>query len=159
LSATQGTNNVAADARTQVLGGDVKAKLWTGASAYLLLQGEWLSLDRDVAGWAGLPAGYTLANTQTSGAYAFADYNWASRYNAGASYENFEDPETDGGSVAAVGLFAGLALMEETTVFRLDWKRLERSGALPLGVTSSDPVQQLTMRVIFSMGPHKAHQF
>ena len=159
LSATQGTNNVAADARTQVLGGDVKAKLWTGASAYLLLQGEWLSLDRDVAGWAGLPTGYTLANTQTSGAYAFADYNWASRYNAGASYENFEDPETDGGSVAAVGLFAGLALMEETTVFRLDWRRLERSGALPLGVTSSDPVQQLTMRVIFSMGPHKAHQF
>jgi len=58
-----------------------------------------------------------------------------------------------------VGLFAGLSLMEETTAFRLDWKRLERSGPLPPGVTSADPVQQLTLRVIFSMGPHKAHQF
>ncbi|MEQ1834429.1 MAG: hypothetical protein ABL977_15390, partial [Candidatus Eisenbacteria bacterium] len=42
LSATEGTNNVAAAARTRVLGGDAKLKLWTNASAYLLVQGEYL---------------------------------------------------------------------------------------------------------------------
>ena len=154
-SVTEGTNNVGADARTRVWGADAKAKLWTGASAYLLLQGEFLALDRDDAGWAGLPTGYTLAETKAAGAYAYADYNWATRYNAGASYERYEDPEAPGEDVGTVGLFAGLALMEETTVFRIDWKRLRRDG----GSTSLDPVQTLTLRVIFSMGPHKAHQF
>ena len=155
FSATQGTNNVAAGARTLVLGGDVKAKLWTGANAYLLVQGEVLSLDRDDAAWAGAPAGYALASTRTSGAYAFADYNWARRYNAGASYERYEDPDAPGETVAAVGVFTGLALMEETTVFRLDWRRIQRDT--PAG--TDDPVQRLTLRVVFSMGPHKAHQF
>ncbi|HEX5633027.1 MAG TPA: hypothetical protein VFX50_07355, partial [Gemmatimonadales bacterium] len=140
---------------TLVLGGDVKAKLWTGADAYLLVQGEVLSLDRDDADWAGAPAGYTLASTQTSGAYVFADYNWARRYNAGASYERYEDPDAPDETVDAVGLFAGLALMEETTVFRFDWRYLQRDT--PAG--TSDPIQQATLRVIFSMGPHKAHQF
>jgi hypothetical protein len=155
LSATEGTNNVAADARTLVWGADVKAKLWTAPAAYLLLQGEYLAMDRDDAGWAGLPAGYTLDRTDAAGAYAYADYNWATRYNAGISYEQYDDPEAAGESVGAVGLFAGLALMEETTVFRLDWKRLQRD----VPGTATDPVQTLTLRVIFSMGPHKAHQF
>ena len=40
FSATEGTRNVAAKARHRVLGGDAKAKFWTGANAYLLVQGE-----------------------------------------------------------------------------------------------------------------------
>ncbi len=155
FSATEGTNNVAAAARTRVLGGDVKAKLWTSPNAYLLMQGEYLALDREDADWAALPVGYTLAQTKASGAYAYADYNWATRYNAGASFERYEDPEAPGETVNAVGLFTGLALMEETTAFRLDWKRLQRDGA----GASDEPVQTLTLRVIFAMGPHKAHQF
>jgi hypothetical protein len=155
VSATEGTNNVAADARTRVVGGDVKAKLWTSPNAYLLVQGEWLSLDRDEAGWGGLPAGYTLASTKTSGGYAYADYNWASRYNAGGSYEHYEDPDAPDDTVDSFGLYAGLALMEETTAFRLDWRRSQRQSS----TVASDPVQELTLRVIFSMGPHKAHQF
>jgi hypothetical protein len=48
--------------------------------------------------------------------------------------------------------------MEETTAFRLDWRRTQPPSGGVL-VASSDPIQQLTLRVIYSMGPHKAHQF
>lgn len=156
-SATQGTNNVAARARTRVLGADAKAKLWTGANAYLLVQGELLNLERDAANWDGPAARYTLATTRGTGGYLFADYNWAQRYNVGASFETFDDPAADD-TQNAFGLFAGLALMEETTAFRLDWRRIQ--PARPAGATSDpDTIQQLTLRAIFSMGPHKAHQF
>jgi hypothetical protein len=159
FSATQGTNNVAAAARTQVVGGDVKAKLWTSESAYLVLQGEYLRQDRDDADWDQATASYTRATTSAQGGYVFADYNWKQRYNAGASFDWYEDPVSPAQTVNSYGLFAGLALMEETTVFRLDWLHSERSGTTAFGSPGFDPVQTVTLRVIFSMGPHKAHQF
>ena len=161
LSATEGTNNVAAAARTRVLGGDAKLKVWTSASAYLLVQGEYLQQDRDNAGWDGTNAAYTRERIKSNGGYLFADYNWKQRYNAGVSVEGYQDPEAPNVDVTSVGAFAGLALMEETTAFRLDFKRSTRSGTgVPLVPdTADDPVQSLTLRVIFSMGPHKAHQF
>ena len=159
LSATQGTNNVAAAARTLVVGGDVKAKLWTSENAYLLLQGEYLHLDRDDAGWDQATASYTRTGNTADGGYAFADFNWKQRYDAGASFEHYEDPNAASQNVNSYGAFAGLALMEETTVFRLDWRSIHRTGVVPAASTALDAVQQVTLRVIFSMGPHKAHQF
>ena len=158
VSATQGTNNVAAAARTLVAGGDVKVKLWTSASAYLLVQGEFLQLARDEARWDEPAAGYVLSKTKASGGYVFADYNWAQRYNVGASFERHEQPSLGGESNSAVGLFAGLALMEETTAFRVDYRRLQPGRAV-FAAADPEAVNQFTMRVIFSMGPHKAHQF
>lgn len=158
VSATQGTNNVAAAARTLVAGGDVKVKLWTSASAYLLVQGEFLQLARDDARWDEPAAGYVLSKTKASGGYVFADYNWAQRYNVGASFERYEQPSLGGDNNSAVGLFAGLALMEETTAFRVDYRRLQPGRAL-FAAADPEAVNQFTMRVIFSMGPHKAHQF
>ena len=158
LSATQGTNNVAAEARTMVIGGDFKAKMWTSASAYLLVQAEVLHLDRDSALWDALSPRYTRFKSKANGVYLFADYNWKQRYNAGASFEAFESPQEHANVQTAAGLFAGLALMEETTAFRLDWRRVNPA---PLGLlaTHLPIVHQLTLRVIYSMGPHKAHQF
>lgn len=158
FSATEGTRNVAAKARHRVLGGDAKAKFWTGANAYLLVQGEVLRLERDEAGWDGPRGRYTIDTSRDTGGYLFADYNWDRRYDAGASFEAFADPEDQDGMQRAFGLFAGLSLMEETTAFRLDWRRIQ--PARPLGATADpDAIQQLTLRAIFSMGPHKAHQF
>ena len=154
VSATEGTNNVAAAARTRVVGGDLKTKLWTGAGSYLLVQGEFLHSERQQASWAG--ARYVLVERTTTGFYLFGDYNWAQRYNAGASFESFQDP-VSGRDQHALGLFAGLALMEETTAFRIDWRRTQRPDAAL--VDPAQHVQQLTLRVIYSMGPHKAHQF
>jgi hypothetical protein len=155
VSATQGTNNVAAATRTLVVGGDVKAKLWTSADAYLVVQGEYLHLDRDDAGWDPTAAAYTKTGRSGNGGYLFADFNWKQRYNAGASFEHYEDPVGPSSDVSSYGAFAGLALMEETTAFRLDWRRTQRNGA----PTTFAAIDELTLRVIFSMGPHKAHQF
>jgi hypothetical protein len=150
VSGTSGTNNVAAGARTTVFGADAKAKIWTSPRAYLLLQGEVLALDREIASWTS-NSGYRVFPIEPVGGYVFADYNFALRYNAGGSLERFEAPLPGKPGVQTWGVFAGFALMEETTSLRLDWRRTAREG--------SDPFQTLTMRVIYSMGPHKAHTF
>jgi hypothetical protein len=157
VSGARGTNNVAAATRTTVLGGDLKVKLWTGPRSYLLLQSEVLRLDREDAGWEE-GAGYTRTSTTPAGGYLFADYNWDTRYNAGVSYERYQRPDSDETWDAAFGVFAGLALMEETTAFRIGWERFQ-PGRLPGATEDPEATNQVTLRVIFSMGPHKAHQF
>ena len=155
VSGTQGTNNVAAATRTTVWGGDAKLKLWTSANAYLLLQAEVLSLDRENAAWDPAAASYTKSTVTPFGGYVYADYNFETRYNVGASYEHFQEPTSSQATHQTFGVFAGLALLEESTAFRLDWNH-----SMP-GSGSSFPgeVNTVTFRVIFSMGPHKAHQF
>lgn len=150
LSATGGTNNVAAGTETRVYGADVKAKLWTTPRAYLVIQAEGLALDRQDAGWDPL-LGYTQDTMRPIGGYVFADYNWATLYDVGASYERYQDPSPAKPVHQAIGAFAGYSLMEETTVFRFDWAHF-----IP---DVGDAVDTFTLRVIFSMGPHKAHQF
>jgi hypothetical protein len=155
VSATEGTNNVAARTTTRVVGFDAKAKLWNGERSYLLLQGEALKLTRQDAGWDG--SDYTTAEVSPWGWYLFGDYNWGQRWNTGASYERFQADTVDAAWNHAVGIFAGFAVMEETTALRLDWRR-EQTGA-PAGAVDPDAVDVVTLRVIWSMGPHKAHQF
>jgi len=150
VSATGGTNNVAAGARTRVLGADVKAKLWNSPNSYVVLQGELLSLSRDVAAWSP-GTGYTTTQVKPVGGYFYADYNFGLRYNLGASYERFQEPTADKPSDQSIGAFAGYSLMEETTAFRADWRR-----TIP---RNSPAYNTFSLRAIFSMGPHKAHQF
>lgn len=157
-SATQGTNNVAAGALTRVYGADLKAKIWNSAQSYLLLQGELLKLDREDASWDSESGNYTKVNVTPLGGYVFADYNFAIRYNVGASFESFQEDTEDRVWDKAVGLFAGFALMEETTAIRADWSHF--MPGTPDGADQSpDAVNTFTVRVIYSMGPHKAHQF
>lgn len=149
VSATRGTNNVSAATRTTVLGADVKAKLWNSPRSYLVLQAEALMLRREDAAADSL--GGTSDGTSHAGGYLFADYSFATRYNVGASVEAYELGDESGDSAHAIGLFAGYALLEETTAFRLDWNHFSPPH--------DDEVNTLTLRIIYSMGPHKAHQF
>jgi hypothetical protein len=158
LSAAQGTNNVAAATRTRVFGVDVKAKLWNSATSYLVVQGEALKLDREDASWDSAVARYAKDKVTPFGGYLFTDYNFSQRYNAGASYERYQADTADKRWNQAVGLFAGFALMEETTAFRADWNHF--MPGKPEGAPDTpDAVNAFTLRVIYSMGPHKAHQF
>jgi hypothetical protein len=160
VSGTHGTNNVAAGTRTTVWGSDVKAKLWNSPNSYLLLQGEALLMHRQDAGWAEA-VGYTSTSVDPFGFYAFADYNFKIRYDVGASYERYQQPTQDKTWDQAFGAFAGLALMEETTVFRLSWEHF-KPGAGDVaggGTANPDAIDTIWLRVIYSMGPHKAHQF
>jgi hypothetical protein len=150
-SAAGGTNNVAAGARTVVIGADFKVKHRTGARSYLLVQGEALRLDREDAGWDAAAARYTNGRHAVAGGYLYADYAWAARWSAGASWEGFERPAPGEKFDQAVGIFAGFSLLEETTAFRLDWRR-----AFP---DHGRAWHEITLRAIYSMGPHKAHTF
>ena len=158
LSATGGTNNVAAATRTAIYDAAGKLKLWTSASAYMLVQGELLKLDREEAGWDSVAAVYTKTRVQPLGGYLYADYNFSPRYDAGLSYERYQQPTTEKTRDQSVGAFAGLALMEETTSFRLEWNRL-LPGTPAGAAVSPKAVSTVMLRVIYSMGPHKAHQF
>jgi hypothetical protein len=157
MSAAHGTNNVAAAARMTVWGADAKAKLWTSERAYLLLQAEALRLRRDDAGWDAGTGAYQLERVDPWGWYTFADWNLSPRWNVGGSYERFQRDDAARKWDHAVGFFAGCALMEETTVFRLGWERFLAAAAGEEPVPEA--VDTFTLRVIFSMGPHKAHQF
>lgn len=157
LSGTSGTNNVAAATRTTVWGVDAKLKLWNSERSYLLLQAEALKLDREDATWVE-GVGYAAASTDPWGFYLYGDYNFNTRWNVGASYEQFQQPAAEQLTDRAFGLFAGFSLMEETTAFRLGWERYQPDT--PADATEdSDAVNTVTLRVIYSMGPHKAHQF
>jgi hypothetical protein len=151
LSATTGTNNVAARTRTNVYGADIKAKLWNSERSYLVLQAEALHLDRQDAGWDPDSGRYTHASVSPWGWYLYGDYNFDLRWNAGVSYERYQQDDDAGGWNSALGVFAGFALMEETTALRAGWERFDAADG--------QAINTYTMRVIYSMGPHKAHQF
>jgi hypothetical protein len=168
VSALRGTNNVAAATRTTVLGADLKAKLWTSPAAYLVLQGEALAMNRDEPAWDPLSASYSATRVRPFGFYAFGDYNFRIRYNCGASYERYQRPDPGKEWDQAFGVFAGYSLMEETTVFRLAYERYlpgsaqaggAGSGVEAIPAANAGRANTLTLRVIYSMGPHKAHQF
>ena len=158
ISATEGTNNVAAGTRTRVFGADAKLKLWTSANAYLVLQGEALHLEREDAGWDSTTAAYASNTVTPSGGYFYADFNFNTRYNVGAGYERFQEPVGGEPWSQAIKVFAGYSLLEETTAFRLDWDHFS-PATLDAAAPERPDVNTVTLRVIFSMGPHKAHQF
>lgn len=156
-SGARGTNNTAAATRTTVFGGDVRAKLWTDPRSYVVLHGEVVGLDREDAGWDGAAAAYTRTRTTPVGGFVFVDWSRNTRWNLGAGLDRWQNPGAEDVADLAWRVFGGFSLMEETTAFRLDFERWQ-PGA-PSGSPDPDPVQTLTLRVLYSMGPHKAHQF
>jgi hypothetical protein len=122
-----------------------------------VLQGEFLHQQLDAAGWDSTAAAYTTDRLESSGGYFYADYNFKIRYNVGGGYERYERPLAGNPWDDAVKLWAGLSLMEETTAFRIDWDHY-MPGSAP-GSPEPDAINTITLRAIFSMGPHKAHQF
>lgn len=158
VSGTESTNNIAAGTRTTVWGADAKAKLWRGERSYAVLQAEVVRLDREEASWNETAAAYTSTRVKPVGGYVYADWNWNTRYNAGASFERFQQPAAGTTWNQAFGVFAGLALMEETSVFRVGWNHYQ-PGRPPGATEDPEAVNTVTLIVVFSMGPHKAHQF
>ena len=151
LSGTQGINNVDLKTTTTLAGIDAKAKLWFSPLKVLVLQSEFLALDKENASLDTTTGFVNKEHVRPVGGYFFADYTTQKRYNMGLKYEYFQRPESDKPWDQSVGAFAGLALMEETTLFRLNWDRF-----IPHGGSAYNTY---TLQVVFSMGPHKAHQF
>jgi hypothetical protein len=167
LSAATGKSLYADGAQAYLYGADVKAKFYLPHSSQLTVQAEgayrrfrsFVVVPAETLGVE--PGGGAIMDTQTvadnrSGFVAFADYRYHTQWNGGLLYEQWEaeGQASEGGTSPvdhAFRVFAGYAVLEESTLIRLMYERY-----LPEG---QDPVNSVSLQLLFSMGPHKAHQF
>jgi hypothetical protein len=148
VSATQGTNNTVWKTKTGVYGADIKTKIPFSNLTNLTIQGEYFNNDSDVI-VDSTTGNFTAEKRQ--GFYAFADLKFRQRWNGGIIYDQYQPLENKNITNRAVKCFLGYSLLEETTLFRLAYEQFMPEG--------SSVVTTWTFQVLFSMGPHKAHQF
>jgi hypothetical protein len=87
----------------------------------------------------------------TSGAYLIADWQFAQRWNGGVKFDRSEGlSSTD--VVTRAEIFVNFRLMEESTLFRFLLRREDGDRYDRPDVTSA-------IQLVFSLGPHRPHQF
>jgi hypothetical protein len=148
LSATEGTNNVSWNKKTQVYGADIKTKIAFSPLTKLTLQGEYFYNSSDVV--IDTATG-NFNRAGRKGFYSFFDLNFWQRYNAGIIYDQYQPNGNVNLTDSAIKYFLGFTFMEETTLLRLAYEQFMPQG--------SPVVNTWSLQVLFSMGPHKAHQF
>ncbi len=148
VSATQGTNNVLWGTKTAVYGADIKTKIPFSSLTNLTLQGEYFYNNSSVV--VDTTTGDT-SHMGRQGFYAFADLRFKQRWNAGVIYDQYNPVENKNLTNSAIKGFLGYSLLEETTLLRLTCERFKPEN--------NPAVHTVMLQVLFSMGPHKAHQF
>jgi hypothetical protein len=159
---------------------DGKCKIRRSDYSSLTLQGELILNRRDV---------FTdrFEKRANWGATAFADYRFRKRYNVGVAFDRSPGiyDNTDGdyeqnipnarnntataafddkNSTNSVAIFSGFSLLDETTLFRLSvrWTNFDLSDSSRLvdpSITFKKCEFTLAIQMIFSLGPHKPHEF
>ncbi|MEO6095416.1 MAG: hypothetical protein ABIW76_06970 [Fibrobacteria bacterium] len=146
LSGATGVDNVAEDLRGYLAGADVKAKFYLDGGSQLTVQGE--GMFRRSHAVDSLNGAFSEDRT---GFYAVADYRHHAHMNIGCMYDQSEragDAEKTDRSVRA---FAGYAMLEESALLRVAY-----GYSMP---EDGDAIGTLSAQLLFTMGPHKAHQF
>jgi hypothetical protein len=147
VSAATGVDDIGANARGWLLGVDTKAKLPVGVAGWVTLQGE-AAFRRS---HASDTTGATPETQDRSGFFALTDYRPLPRWNGGALYEQWQREGDPSAVDRAARVFAGYAVMEETTLLRVSLERYMPDGG--------SAVHTISAQLLFSMGPHKAHRF
>lgn len=147
LNGLQGTFDRGTGRQVRLLGADLKYRWAPDKYHSLTVQGEWIRSERDL--WT---PDEPLERTTASGFYAFLDYRFAQRWNAGAMAERAEGAYDPSVTTKRAGVFGGFQLMEETTMLRLLLRRSD-------GDALEKPVDEAILQLVFSLGPHKAHWF
>jgi hypothetical protein len=148
MSATQGTNSVLWGTKTTVTGADFKTKIPLSVLTKLTLQGEYYKNQSDVV---NNPLTGSYDNDTRSGFYAFGDVSFWERWNGGLIYDQYNPEDNKDLTNKAIKGFLGYSLLEETTLLRLTYENFIPQGA--------DVNHTVMLQVLFSMGPHKAHQY
>jgi hypothetical protein len=141
LSGATGIDSLGPETRTWLAGADVKARFYLPAASQLTLQAEGFFKRSHPGGIA----------EERSGFYGFGEYRYHTRWNGGLLYEQWQRDGEPDRIDRGVRAFLGYAVLEESTMLRLAYER-----SLPDQGTDWDTV---TLQLLFSMGPHKAHQF
>jgi hypothetical protein len=153
VNALQGTLDELTDRRVELLGADLKYRWAPDKYRSLTVQGEWIRSARDVLSDHETDgAEPAIGRVESDGFFAFFDWRFRQRWNLGAIVERTGLAEEVDVTVSRAGLFAGFALMEETTMVRLLLRRTD-------GDELVRPVNEAIMQLVFSLGPHKAHWF
>jgi hypothetical protein len=148
VSAASGISEPQYGMRTQLFGVDFKTKLYTAPTDYLTWQGEWISLRKDVDNGSGMGV---IEKMKPTGFYTSADYTFRTRYYIGAKLEDYQQVVSGTPKESRVGLYGGFGLLEESTLFRFLAEKVNPAGG--------SSYNRFLLQAIFSMGPHKAHQF
>lgn len=154
FNALQGTLDRHTDRKVKLWGADVKYRWAPDKYRSLTVQGEWIRSQRDVAHMHDgerEPDAYG-ERVDADGWYAFVDWRFAQRWNAGLAAERTELAEERGVQIRRGGVFAGFQLMEETTLVRLLVRRTDHDER-------AKPYNEAVLQLVFSLGPHRAHWF
>lgn len=133
-----------------LFGIDYKYKWRPSRYTSLTLQGEALLNKRKVITGESEEEGMKQ-NITTGGFFSYVNLQFRQRWNVGVEGEWSQAPDNENDDYWAASIFGGFSPMEETSVIRLLLKRQQR----PHETAFNAAVAQ----VIFSLGPHKAHQF
>ena len=138
-------------------GADVKAKFYLPGASQLTVQAE--GAYRRFQAYRASSANpiavdfpdSVIVQDHRAGFVAFADYRYHTQWNGGLLYEQWEPDGQPSATDRAIRAFAGYAVLEESTLIRLMYEHFLPDGA--------DAVDAVSLQLLFSMGPHKAHQF
>lgn len=122
---------------------DAKGRLDLGPHRSLLINAEAVfgSLEKTAEQRGVNPAGWFLST----------DFRVNKRWNLGGFLESADERGDDHARTHRGGVFVGMALMEESTVFRLVGKRTDP----PEG----DSETGVFLQVLFGLGPHRPHRY
>jgi len=156
LSGATGLDDIDSRSRGTLLGADLKAKFYLPGSSQLTLQGEAVYRRSHAVDTS---SGSVSAENRT-GVYGFADYRFHTRYNGGVMLEQWKPAQAEALASGYTGsdpvnrsvkVFAGYAVLEESTLLRVALEHFMPAGGPAVNTVSA--------QLLFSMGPHKAHQF
>jgi hypothetical protein len=146
FSGATGLDIVAEDLRGTLAGVDLKVKLYLEGGSQFTAQSEALfrrSHSKDsVTG---------ISTEDRIGFYGAADYRHHARLNFGGLYEQCEREGEASKTDRALRVFAGYAWLEESAVFRVAYEYFMPEGEAGVNAFSA--------QLVFTMGPHKPHQF
>jgi len=142
-SALHGTFDPHEDAKATWIDVDAKLRVDLGPNRTLVVNVEGVTGSRDATEEA--PA------VDPNGFFASADLRATKRWNVGGFVEGSTEPEDDDVSTLRYGGFVGLALMEETTLFRLLGRRTDPD--------EGDAAAEVILQALFALGPHRPHRY
>jgi hypothetical protein len=145
-SATQGVNNIEFTTKTFVIGLDAKAKIVPSCVYSLTIGAEFLDKASKLADTNG-----QQSRDDRYGFYIYANNSFFTRYNAGLLYEQYQNPVKSEVIDRVIKPFMGFAVLEESTVLRASYEYFFAG--------KSKGANTIEVQLLFSMGPHKAHQF
>ncbi len=142
-SVLRGTHDPHEEARATWVDVDLKSHFDFAATRSLVVNAE--------AAWGRLDPAEDIAAQEPRGWFASADLRVGRRWNVGGFAESATERLDSDIQTQRLGGFLGLALMEESTVFRL------------LGAVVDPEVGELEavveLQALFGLGPHRPHRF